>query len=710
MGIGATLLGTSTPGSGSTAVFVFPVAVAAGSTVFLQSSTLDGTNLTSIVDARGNPYIVGAKVALSPGELRYGYCLTTTTTINIGDTLTATWNGNGSHHQIMVIALTGVLSIDTTSKTSGVSSNPSLSSQTPFKNINGELILFGFFAKSAGADPGFVDDLNITNLGYIVNTDNFGLGYIVPVSQSPLAYSPNLGQSYPWAMQSVSFAGVVTQNYLTRVSQVIVSDSIVSNLPKVIDTGFQFDTSTTDPMGNLLWPITTRDVAAKNFRIGIATNKTMVSQAPFFAALPTGVKMLCNIKNVESNVNVFPSNSVNYKAFFTLLLQTYGSQIGWISIENELDTPPTTMQLISPGVVATSGQLADHTQSQAIATATMAAYAAEMVLAVQACHAAGFTKTAMNISGTGIKLAYWYWLWINAYYNVADAFASLTFNHLSDGISGSDLPNSSNTSQPILTNNIPAYLHMLTAYALLQNVAATGVDYFSLHFFSRTPQNAGVINAMQWAIQFVGLPCISDAAGNRSTDVAVTNSVMNLMDIFPFKFFSFFGNFGANSSTPISYADGSLNPQGEAVRAAYIKYTFVKTIVNTAKTFGYQFLALAFKLINKFGTTLTITSQSNSEYDVISGRNTITPGAAQTIKGIPEEYADSIRFLGSKLVPGTGVLNASKKITVAALGINIAPKVGDQVTQFGLTYVVNGVALGVAGEYIIYYVLHLSLA
>lgn len=116
--------------------------------------------------------------------------------------------------------------------------------------------------------------------------------------------------------------------------------------------------------------------------------------------------------------------------------------------------------------------------------------------------------------------------------------------------------------------------------------------------------------------------------------------------------------------------------------------------------------ALATTLINKYGTAFTHTQTLTGEYDSSIGQKAAIP-QKQTLKSLPDEYADSIRFLGSKLQTGTTIQEGDKKMTVPATDLKFVYKIGDVVTQLDQTFTIMGIAKAVAVGNVVYYVLHL---
>ena len=119
---------------------------------------------------------------------------------------------------------------------------------------------------------------------------------------------------------------------------------------------------------------------------------------------------------------------------------------------------------------------------------------------------------------------------------------------------------------------------------------------------------------------------------------------------------------------------------------------------------------LASVLINKYGTTLSYSYTSTGLYDPTTGNVATGNIDPQILKGLPEEYADGVRFLGLKLEAGNLISQGDKKITIAALDFLYIPKITDTLIQLNESFTVIGVAKAFAGEAVAYYVLHLKRA
>ncbi len=114
---------------------------------------------------------------------------------------------------------------------------------------------------------------------------------------------------------------------------------------------------------------------------------------------------------------------------------------------------------------------------------------------------------------------------------------------------------------------------------------------------------------------------------------------------------------------------------------------------------------LAIRLLAKYGADVTITQQKAGVYDPATSSNPITT-KVMVVKGLPEEYAESLRFLGDKL-QSTGVIEGDKKITIQGKSLAFIPSAGDKATVLNITYQIMGVAAVYINNIIAVYVLHI---
>jgi len=107
-----------------------------------------------------------------------------------------------------------------------------------------------------------------------------------------------------------------------------------------------------------------------------------------------------------------------------------------------------------------------------------------------------------------------------------------------------------------------------------------------------------------------------------------------------------------------------------------------------------RFRALATRLINKYGKSITLTSVTTGSYNPATGSVTNTTSAA-SVKALVEDYktgfADGLVKIGDK------------KFTVAAIDLSSSPKPGDTITLGSATYSVIRVIETWSGEQIASY-------
>lgn len=117
----------------------------------------------------------------------------------------------------------------------------------------------------------------------------------------------------------------------------------------------------------------------------------------------------------------------------------------------------------------------------------------------------------------------------------------------------------------------------------------------------------------------------------------------------------------------------------------------------------------ASRLINKYGTSMILTTFTDGVYDPTTSQ-IVRSSTSQTVNGLIEEYADSIRFLGNKVETGGNLIQeGDKKVTIAAQDLNqTAPDVNKgTLTVRGIVYNIIGVAAQQVDSLVAYFVFHL---
>lgn len=102
--------------------------------------------------------------------------------------------------------------------------------------------------------------------------------------------------------------------------------------------------------------------------------------------------------------------------------------------------------------------------------------------------------------------------------------------------------------------------------------------------------------------------------------------------------------------------------------------------------------ATAIRLLNQYGNAVVITQETPGAYDPTTSSMAVTT-QTMTIKGLPEEYAESMRFLGEKLNTPNAISENDKKLTIQGTALAFTPKVGDKctITAEAKTYAITGV-------------------
>lgn len=97
------------------------------------------------------------------------------------------------------------------------------------------------------------------------------------------------------------------------------------------------------------------------------------------------------------------------------------------------------------------------------------------------------------------------------------------------------------------------------------------------------------------------------------------------------------------------------------------------------------------RLINKYGSSVTITQEKPGTYNPATSTNSVTT-QVQSLKAYVEEYAESVRNLGDTMESPSGIIRGDKKVTISSIGLSFIPTVGDRITLFSVTYAIINVA------------------
>ena len=116
---------------------------------------------------------------------------------------------------------------------------------------------------------------------------------------------------------------------------------------------------------------------------------------------------------------------------------------------------------------------------------------------------------------------------------------------------------------------------------------------------------------------------------------------------------------------------------------------------------------LALKLLTKFGKPMLMTNNSGGTYDPTTSSVTNTNPPTQTVYGLPEEYAESIRFLGEKMKVPSAIGENDKKVTIASSGLAFVPAIGYTLQIDSDSFNIVGVGIIWSGTLPAVYVIHI---
>jgi hypothetical protein len=122
-------------------------------------------------------------------------------------------------------------------------------------------------------------------------------------------------------------------------------------------------------------------------------------------------------------------------------------------------------------------------------------------------------------------------------------------------------------------------------------------------------------------------------------------------------------------------------------------------------SFDSNMVAVALKLINKRGQTVTYSRITQGAYDTSTGMASTTT-TALTFKALVSDFSrasDGLAFLSGL------VLEGDKKVTIPAASLPFAPLPTDRVAIDGLTYSVQSIKQVSAGESPVLYDLRVRL-
>lgn len=223
-------------------------------------------------------------------------------------------------------------------------------------------------------------------------------------------------------------------------------------------------------------------------------------------------------------------------------------------------------------------------QSQATPADTAAAYLAQLAAAADVCHSTGayagqnrhYLLGDSGISSSGTNFAYWNYLWGLGDHgpgNAADVFKAVAFVGPSQGTDGTDardqVPDADHPTRGIFATAGEAdRLTQLTLVGLLlAGLKATGIDYINIHAFWYFEDFTQKRLAIQWVIDTVGLPAMTNAWGQRDRDPQTTRAMYQGARELQMNWLFWYSVFQKKAQDP-GDQDGDLTILGTALRDA----------------------------------------------------------------------------------------------------------------------------------------------
>lgn len=223
-------------------------------------------------------------------------------------------------------------------------------------------------------------------------------------------------------------------------------------------------------------------------------------------------------------------------------------------------------------------------QPQATPAATAAAYLAQLTAAADVCHSTGayagqnrqYPIGDSGISSSGTNFAYWNYLWGLGDHgpgNAADVFKAVAFVGPSQGTDGTDardqVPDADHPTRGIFASAGQAdRLRQLTLVGLLlAGLRATGIDYINIHAFWYFEDFTQKRKAIQWVIDQVGMPAMTNAWGQRDRDPQTTRAMYAGARELQMNWLFWYSVFQKKAQDP-GDQDGDLTILGTALRDA----------------------------------------------------------------------------------------------------------------------------------------------
>lgn len=531
---------------------------------------------STVTDSSGNTWTVGSLVHLTGNRMNTAWSFLTID-LPVNGTITASFTGTDGEKFMLVSAAPGVVSYN--QRGSHIGTGTQGMANTSVLGQYDTLAIGVTYEANGASDSGHIEDYNFTALASIVGSDAFYTAQEAPPNPSVIVYGPSFGISTNWGLIIDIFNGETVPIAARRSSALIDVTAPRITPPNPLRWGYISDIKDTF---NVL--IAAQSLGVEYFRYFLSLQGDPADFLPWTQAIrAAGLKQILTLSNTApSEGNGPPVDFAGYQALLANWLDFLTPE-GPVTINNEPDAAPNFAPQISDGVPASDDQIADRTLTQQIATATTASYLKMLQAMADVAHSTGayagqgraYKVAGGTFSVTGVMRAYWYYLWTmpnGAGHNKADQFVIDTSGPGGGALIGSDLPNTQNPNRAIFAANQTAYLHMLTAYAMIQGLGQVSADFVDAHCFWSQPTIQPMQEAFGWIKHAAGLPMVSLASGQYDINPLTTVAVAQLGIALGMELFVFFSSPNANRATVIADDNGVLNDQGLALQALIASY------------------------------------------------------------------------------------------------------------------------------------------
>ena len=188
-------------------------------------------------------------------------------------------------------------------------------------------------------------------------------------------------------------------------------------------------------------------------------------------------------------------------------------------------------------------------------------------VAVRVAHAKGYRISNGGLTVTGIKLAYWHYLWSSGQRDLADRFAqsALTPDLTNGNAILGDIPDSSEPGRPILANNRPMRAKLARVERLLAGYPSTGIDYVNIHWYESGPEELAEVT--NWLSRATGLPVICNEMGQFSYSPETVTALLSEAESLRMAYIFWFANDGRGRARGLAGEDDTPGENGMAFRA-----------------------------------------------------------------------------------------------------------------------------------------------